>query len=210
MKIAYKGFIYESYSKENISLLKYMKDPNLDPYNADVAFAFKNWLEEEGDDSKIAEFEDGFFDAYEFSKKYPELLAEFTRQVNAGTNQHWHDAMAHSGHSRAHMAIRNNNLLPRSTWLIHFSRLASEIALDGFKYGASDQSDLGLTTHKGNAERFSEPGYNFAYISTNLGRNYEAYGDGAVMFQNAGVHVYHYGDDENQVIFFGPDVKEVV
>ena len=30
------------------------------------------------------------------------------------------------------------------------------------------------------------------------------------MFMNSGISADHYGDDENQIIFYGPDVKELV
>jgi len=100
-------------------------------------------------------------------------------------------------------------LLPRETWLIHFSDNAEEIADKGFEFGTQDMEKLGLTTwsHK-EAKKFG--GYNFAYRALEDQHHFKSkqlYGDHAVLFQSSGVTGWHSGDNEPQTIFWGPAVR---
>jgi hypothetical protein len=99
--------------------------------------------------------------------------------------------------------------LPRQTWLIHFSNQARQIREKGFTHGVFEVDRLALTTwlHE-NEKKYG--GYNFAFVaggrdSLKVGRS-SKYGNNAVMFQSSGVEIYHYGDEENQVIFWGKTV----
>jgi hypothetical protein len=111
--------------------------------------------------------------------------------------------------STAHMMLSRQKLLPRTTWLVHFSDNADSIAAEGFKYGIDQMDKLGLTTYMGDqAKKYG--GYNFAFLA---GRRYDQnaayegkYGKSAVIFQNSGVVVSHHADEEEQVIFHGTDV----
>lgn len=101
-------------------------------------------------------------------------------------------------------------MLRPDTWLIHFTDSAINIAYDGFKKGVDDMTKLGLTTHLGNAAK-KYGGYNFAFVAysreaKNAARE-NKYGKEAVMFQSSGVQAYHYGDNENQVMFWGKSVN---
>lgn len=99
--------------------------------------------------------------------------------------------------------------LPPTTWLIHFSDRAGDVADNGFTQGQSDINRLALTTHQSDKEK-SYGGYNFAFTAD--GRHaYQAarsgkYGKDAVVFQAAGIPVYHHSDEEDQVVFWGKDV----
>lgn len=95
----------------------------------------------------------------------------------------------------------------KNKWLIHFSDDAREIAADGFTEGTDDMDRLALTY----GVRKKYEGYNFAYDLD----EFEKYGHGchnggykygsdAVLFRASGIKVWHYGDEENQVIFYGP------
>ena len=100
-------------------------------------------------------------------------------------------------------------LLKRETWLVHFSDDAYGIANKGFKYGVDQMDQLGLTTHLGDqAKKYG--GYNFAFEAGSRYANNAAseskYGGEAVMFTNSGVKAYHWGDEEDQVMFWGADV----
>jgi hypothetical protein len=105
-------------------------------------------------------------------------------------------------------------MLKPSTWLIHFSDDASDISWKGFKYGSDDMTKLGLTTYLSkDAKQYG--GYNFAFVADSRDAKNAAghrsgrgkYGKEAVMFQAAGVQAYHYGDEENQVIFYGKSIN---
>lgn len=105
--------------------------------------------------------------------------------------------------------IDYQRIIKRNTWLVHFTNEPYAIRSKGFQYGTSDPSKLGLTTLTSTDSK-KYGGYNFAFVA---GSSYarhaahdEKYGNHAVMFQSAGVEGYHYGDEENQVIFYGPHV----
>ena len=112
--------------------------------------------------------------------------------------------------SPTYMHMDYGRIVPRGTWLIHFSDEAPDIKYEGFQYGHEDMTSLGLTTWYKN--RKTNPGWNFAYVAGTrqslLGSR--KYGKHAVMFQSAGVEARHYGDEEDQVIFWGPGVREFV
>lgn len=96
-------------------------------------------------------------------------------------------------------------------WLVHFTNDAESIRNRGFMYGHDEFRGLGLTTHKTEERRRDHPGFNFAFeIDTrdlsNAARSGK-YGKEAVVFWGGGVKAFHYGDEENQIIFWGPSVN---
>lgn len=99
--------------------------------------------------------------------------------------------------------------LVKPTWLLHFTDDASSVASEGFLHGHEEMDrGLHLTTHKYDRKKY--PGYNFAVkpnsgVTQTIARSGK-YGDEAVLFWSAGVEAYHYGDEEHQVIFWGPSV----
>jgi hypothetical protein len=102
----------------------------------------------------------------------------------------------------------------KGEWLVHFSKNAGSIAVNGFKHGIDDITTLGLTTH---FLTKPYPGFNFAYLADDAPRYGRSgrggkwkYGDHAVMFKANGVKVYHYTDEEPQVIFLGSTAKDIV
>jgi hypothetical protein len=118
----------------------------------------------------------------------------------------------------AYLSLRNKNkpMIHRLTWLVHFTDEPTSIAEEGFKIGMNDPNKLGLTTYTKNTSfDKSDGGYNFAFIADSRdaknaahGRHGDSkYGKHAVMFQNSGVHAYHNGDEEDQIIFWGSDVN---
>jgi len=205
--LVYRGYVYEAvdlnetYSHANKAVLDYLRDTSVDLGNGDVSYIFSKWLEDNGYESEYNEFNDDYFDTDGFAAKYPSIVEEFSEWLP--DNSHELHRMG-SGYTKAHMDLMKPMLLPRSTWLIHFSDSAVDIARSGFKRGASDVGDLGLT--RGGD---GYPGYNFAFLSNRI-EDSEKYGEDAVVFQSSGVHVFHIGDDENQIIFYGPDVKEII
>ena len=100
--------------------------------------------------------------------------------------------------------------LVKNEWLIHWSDNAYNVSQEGFKFGCSDKTKLGLTRWL-DTDDLNGQGYNFAYRLTekNMNENWK-YGKGAVIFRASGVEVHHYNDNENQVIFWGPTAKDFV
>jgi len=90
----------------------------------------------------------------------------------------------------SHMSLERETLLPRNTWLIHFTNEPYSIAKNGFTIGMDDMERLGLTTYF-SKEYKSLGGYNFAFLAPSREANWAAtkrrYGKSAVMFQNSGI-----------------------
>lgn len=144
--------------------------------------------------------EDGFVeDAYSLPK---DILKDYYRDVDLESH-----AFTPSWAFMDYVEVMKNQ------WMIHFTNEASEIACGGFKYGMDDLTRLGLTTH---FKMNSKPGgYNFAYDINEWerfagGRHGFKYGKEAVLFRASGVKVWHHGDGEYQVIFFGETAKDIV
>ncbi|MBK6942490.1 MAG: hypothetical protein IPH13_20130 [Planctomycetes bacterium] len=103
-------------------------------------------------------------------------------------------------------------LLPPSTWLVHFTNHAEAIRYEGFQRGprVGAWGDLGFTPL---ADPKSMEGGTFAFaLEVESARTAEVaagreYGRECVIFQAAGVRVYHRTDQEEQVIFDGSAVR---
>lgn len=95
----------------------------------------------------------------------------------------------------------------RNKWLVHLTDNADGVVKDGFIYGVDNIDKLGLTTYMGDFDK-SYGGYNFAYDINDVERfgisgNGYKYGSEAVFFRASGAKISHYGDEEDQVIFYG-------
>ena len=105
--------------------------------------------------------------------------------------------------------------LVKNQWLIHFTKDARSIVVDGFKYGVDEIDKLGLTTSLGEFEK-KYGGYNFSYLLSDFQRyGYKGYGkykygDEAVIFRASGIKVWHHGDEEPQVIFYGNTATDII
>ena len=106
----------------------------------------------------------------------------------------------------------------KNQWLIHFTEEAREIADHGFRWGVDDPNRLGVTTFLGQ-EHKSRGGYNFAFLASDFLDYYERpsaygpmpkYGLSAVLFRASGIQVWHKGDLESQVIFYGSSATDRV
>lgn len=106
----------------------------------------------------------------------------------------------------------------KNEWLIHFSNNATWIADKGFKHGTNDFNRLAYSI-AGETEGKTE-GYDFAYtlvgaqhyafISSGAWGRVPKYGKEAVIFRASGVKLWHHGDQEEQVIFWGPSAKDIM
>lgn len=100
-------------------------------------------------------------------------------------------------------------------WLIHFSDNADSISDSGFVFGTDEFNSLSYSGCR-TGNKFGQ-GYNFAYDVNDFEKYYQSsrssapkYGEGAVLFRASGIKVWHYGDEEYQVIFNGKTVNSVV
>ena len=216
--------LHEAYANELGYLLDYLrKEPlSLDEYRSD----FEEWIC--GDDdrretaAKILGINVDEINADDSWAEWSEDLLQ--KDLPAGWEQEytkwWKDEKLdyHMQHNPAetptwaHLSLEGHkSLLPRSTWLVHFTDNSDDICSKGFKYGMMDMEKLGLTTSFiKNGFHKRSGGYNFAFEADSRyarqAANAKKYGDHAVMFQSAGVEVYHYADEEHQIIFWGPSV----
>ena len=206
--------LMEKYSPENQSFLKYMKAGNqFDPY--DMWWELCHYVDDHGyldevnealgteydSASELADQEDP--DAFE---RFPEeIRSEIEREVPELRMRH--DPA--EAPTTMHATLEDEKPLNPNTWLIHFSNNARDIRWNGFKQGIWDMNKLGLTTYYSDAAK-KKSGYNFAFLAGSREAYFAAskgrYGKHAVMFQGSGVHIYHYSDEENQIVFWGPDV----
>jgi hypothetical protein len=110
----------------------------------------------------------------------------------------------------AYVYFSSASLVPKTTWLVHFTDDPSAIAEQGFVYGQEDVRRLGLTTHFVDRVRKSHEGWNFAFEAKNAPSGRGKYGEHVVLFQAPAVLAYHTGDEERQAIFWGPSVRCVI
>lgn len=101
-------------------------------------------------------------------------------------------------------------------WLIHFSDNAADIWRNGFIYATNDIDYLAYSGAGSTNNKDSE-GYDFAYLASEFMRyafdDYHGtpkYGNEAVMFRASGVKATHFGDEEEQVMFYNKDAKDIV
>jgi len=104
---------------------------------------------------------------------------------------------------------RFERVIKPSSWLIHFTEHAEQIADKGFIYGIDRMDRLGYTKFCAQHDK-RNGGWNFAFTADNplvgkLARRGK-YGRHAVMFRTGGVELAHRGDNEKQVVFWGKNV----
>lgn len=95
----------------------------------------------------------------------------------------------------------------KNEWCIHFTEYADDISREGFTGGTPDISRLAFT---GAGQQKREKGYDFAFLLNDKNVDFNNYGTKAVIFRTSGVLVRHYGDEQDQVIFWGPNVKSFI
>lgn len=204
----------ETYTEDNVALLRYFLNNDADPYpvwwyicqvlkgKKSLAHLSRLLGEPITSADELNDMDPGFV----WKKLPPKVQKTVMERALAMVSR---DAPAEAP-TKSYMSLVGARLLPRTTWLVHFSNQADAIKRQGFVYGMDDMDRLGLTTHFTNgAKKFG--GYNFAYVADSryavIGAREDKYGEHAVVFQNAGVLVDHWSDEEQQVIFYGKDVS---
>jgi hypothetical protein len=200
--------LVETYSNENKWAADAISDTDFDYYSN--WWLIVNFAEEHGLE---AEFEEAAGEPIaDLSEESPELFEKLPKETQKGIEEYVISYL--SRHDPAdlpssHHFMLKTNTLPRSTWLVHFTDHAYDIMNQGFTHGTLEADKLGLTTHHSH-EYKKYGGYNFAFVATSRdarwGASKKQYGKQCIMFQSSGVEAYHYGDEEDQVIFWGPNV----
>lgn len=203
--------VIETYGSENSHALHTLHDNTFDYYNNWYYVA--RWASET-DNFEIFEPSFGHVpDEGELQESDPEIFKALPVDIQEEISEWVSDEL--SRHEPAelpssHYFHPDKQLIHRQTWLVHFSDAAHHIAYNGFTHGSYDARRLGLTTYYSHDSKESG-GYNFAFEALSRDAIHAAeskkYGQHAVLFQNSGVKAWHNGDEENQIIFWGPDVN---
>ena len=97
-------------------------------------------------------------------------------------------------------------------WLVHMTSSDNIPSLykEGFTYGV-DIDNLAYTPAIGTTNYKYGPGYNFAFYAEEASvAEKSGYGDCAILFQASGVEIYHWGDQQHQIIFYGPSARNLM
>lgn len=204
--------VSETYSRQNLQLLRFLKERDFDPYaywwwisrwiiDNDRVVTLSDILQTELDDEDVGDLDPEVFFR---------LPQELQREIADDVSERLMQASPSDAPTWKHMDLNRDRLLHRQEWLIHFSDHAESIAQSGFKHGVDDMSRLALTTWMSDGDKL-DGGYNFAFKATSRyalsAASRGTYGKHAVLFRSSGVEAYHYGDEEDQVMFWGEDVE---
>jgi hypothetical protein len=203
----------ELYTKKNTDLRDYIKDESI-PIDWDIMTqdCFCDWYDTLNSDEQydLAELLDTPVDVlledppssswFSFAGKYGKLFKECF-------GPHPDDIKTTDA-----IELESDSLLPRNTWLVHYTNHPDKIASQGFTKGIADMENLALTTHILDKHK-ENGGYSFAFLANskyaaNNFKSHSKYGDDMVFFQCSGVKTYHIGDNEQQIIFWGKDVPK--
>ena len=99
------------------------------------------------------------------------------------------------------------NRVVKNEWCIHFGADSNSIAREGFTGGTEEIERLAYT---GAGREKRGAGYDFAFPLGERDVDNNNYGNEAVIFQTSGIEIYHYGDSQNQVVFWGPYAKNFI
>lgn len=139
--------------------------------------------------------------------QYRERFASYLRTELEDTPQY----------SPAWLTLTNPQQIPNQ-WLIHFSDESFWISSEGFKHAKPNINSLAYTKWLDDATytELEEEGYCFAYDVDDFANYYKTFGDRlkygneAVIFRASGIKLWHCGDLEYQVIFWGPNAKDFI
>lgn len=199
------------YNRAILRFRDYMKSKLIDPH--EHGWEIMRWLQRNPDvsdrlDIDVDDLEEMYdYGDYEFYTTIENIVAKLTRSEIDDISDYMMSNDPAEAPTWAHMDYTKT--IRPGTWLVHFSDNAYKIAREGFNKGIQDMGKLGLTTHLSDRQKEESDigGYNFAFEAGSRYASQAAkegrYGKDAVMFRSAGVESFHYGDSENQIVFFG-------
>lgn len=213
--MSFKHFLVEYLSNNMIYFRKYLKmtdDEKAEELSRLGIYNFNNYLRDE------CEIDDGYDsdDYYYYEEKYPECIkkyGKFLLDLSSGNGSGNIDDYIFYDDLPAWFYFFDAKMY-KNDWLIHFTdNNPYDIIKNGFESGQTDMSKIGLT-HQHNSYG-NDKGYSFAYDAYEFNkyasnRNGFKYGENIILFQAPGIKVWHFGDEENQVIFWDEDAKNLM
>lgn len=191
----------QAYNREIGYLNQYLQN-GYDPY--DFTHYVPEYLEETG--AEIPEHEED----YEIGEKWLEKATQQEKDSFIKWVQNT-KSVGDDPFAPGYVHLDYSNFV-KPTWMVHFTDDPWGIVQKGFIYGHAEYEGLGLTTWMKDEHRKKWPGYNFAFIegerdARNAAREHK-YGKHCVVFWSSGVKTVHYGDQEYQILFWGPAVDK--
>jgi hypothetical protein len=168
---------------------------------------FYEWIEEHHEEL-IPAFGEGYTPETDYLEDYSKFPTDIMLYFGEDATSYLHQNDPAGAPSFIHMDyVRDVN----EEWLVHFTDYPGDIAVQGFTSGIDNPDTLGLTTYFPDAAK-KRGGYNFAYDPSDVGHHWKPgkYGSEAVVFIASGVEVYHHGDEEPQIIFWGKDAHDII
>lgn len=216
--------LFEAMSNANLDLIGYFKERPVEIDNEEMAECWETFVSDylsDANQQKLAAFigetiddianDSGVY--YELPSKAKRMFADWLESSNIARQIVYDDPQS----APAWMLIEpvTGKILPKNTYVVHFSDHVQDIKANGFKFGIPDINKIALTREHnifGGVRRISynQPGYNFGYQidgSIDLDHRAGGYGDGVLLFQTSGMLIHHDGDQEQQVVFWGPSVN---
>lgn len=233
-KIIKEEIIREYMSRDMVSLKHYFSmsdEKKKSSLPHEYYYFLRDWMEEEDVELELPkntfiggdgeEFEDEMHD-YEIAewleREHPDKAKQFAEYLFRKIENY--ELPINDADYPAWSFFDSEPEIVKNQWLIHFTKDAQSIALEGFKYGVDEMTKLGLTTHLGEFDK-KYGGYNFAYLLKDFdkygrssGRGYGSqkykYGKEAVIFRASGIKLWHHSDQEPQVIFYGNTANTII
>jgi hypothetical protein len=205
-------------ARRHMQMLLKVMDPDdrelAQQYAAISSGWLREWLEQNGEDFD----EGGTYDTQELigfidNGFVDDAVAELTDDGVEDFNEYASRQAAGWGEMPPAQVFTGPELL-RDVWLIHHSKDPS-IETEGFRFGVQGIDGLAYTG-SGHTYEGQQPGYNFAYDPDDHAR-YGMDGDrpryGAYVYAfwvPWAIKAHHHGDQEPQVIFWGPSARNIV
>lgn len=204
--------IIEQYSEPNSTLLRHLGNQGFDFYR--YWWEICKWAEDTDELEAFSEVAgEPIESANELNEHEADLFAKLPQHLQRDAEEWVLEYLNTNDPSElpsASFFTPTKKLIPRGTWLAHFTDEPDAIISAGFTKGTDDMDRLGLTTYRKN--EYKSKGYNFAFEATGRYAEFAAqkrkYGRDCLLFQNSGVKAWHNGDEEDQVIFWGPEVDK--
>ena len=106
--------------------------------------------------------------------------------------------------------------IPDGTWMMHFTPVPNEIVKGGFTKGEPNYLKLGMNW----GVHSESEGYNYGFIPEDAIEKYGSLDEarkiwlfgrkgGVVFFKAPAIKAYHFGDEIDQAIFWGPEAYEI-
>jgi len=227
--IKLKNILNEYLQEDEMYLYKYFKNYKENLFYVIARDYFKSLIEilhENLDDAEIENIYDNELYDYEYVDDfidYVESNEELKKQVFLLIDRDMSQFSAEYNDidsNDATLLCMEYEGIYKKNWILHFTsdENAQNILRNGFTYGTSDVERLGLTTwYKKEAKK--RGGFNFGYGINTYDMYYKGnkgwssdfkYGNSCIMAMVSGIRVEHYGDEEEQIIFWGKSASNIL